>query len=176
VRDTCAMWERTRLARIGHAPHDLATIRLLADLNQTGEPVHEELPARPLRTGAWQLLSTPGLVLGVAADDVVQIGDDGRFEVLERGGNVAVQLYTEQPQPELEKLLDEVEEKGGWLDGYDAGRLAVLTFPVSTGFEAIEGIVGGYARRHGEEWYYGNVYDDQDQPLNWWVESAPNDP
>jgi Domain of unknown function (DUF4265) len=164
------MWERTRLARGGHSPADLATIRLLADFNQTGEPVHEELPARPLDTGAWQLLSTPGLVLGVAADDVVRVADDGRFEVLERGGNVGVQLYTRQPQAEVEALLDEVEDKGGWLDGYHAGRLAVLTFPVATGFEAIERIVDAYARRYSEEWYYGNVYDDQDQPLNWWVE------
>jgi Domain of unknown function (DUF4265) len=164
------MWERTRLARGGHSPADLATIRLLADFNQTGEPVHEELPARPLDTGAWQLLSTPGLVLGVAADDVVRVADDGRFEVLERGGNVAVQLYTRQPQAEVEELLDEVEDKGGWLDGYHAGRLAVFTFPVTAGFEAIEGVVDAYARRHDEEWYYGNVYDDHDQPLNWWVE------
>ena len=86
------MWERTRLARTGHAPDDLATIRLLADFKQTGEPAHEELPARPLPNGSWQLLSTPGLVLGVAAGDVVQVADDGRFEVLDRGGNVAVQL------------------------------------------------------------------------------------
>ena len=41
---------------------------------------------------------------------------------------------------------------------------------VSVGFEAIEGVVNGYARRHDEGWSYGNVHDDQDQPLNWWVE------
>jgi Domain of unknown function (DUF4265) len=164
------MWERTRLARSGHTLDDLATVRLLADFKRTGEPVHEELPAKPLESGAWQLLSTPGLVLGVAADDVLRISDDGRFEILERGGNVAVQLYTEQSQAELAKLVDDVEDKGGWLDGYHSGRLAVLTFPVATGFEAIEAVVDAYARRHGEEWYFGNVYDDQDQPLNWWVD------
>jgi hypothetical protein len=111
--EACAIWECTRLARFGHSPDGLATIRLLADVNQAGEAVHEELPARPLDTGIWQLLSSPGLVFDVAADDVVRVDGDGRFEILERGGN---------------------------------------------------------ARRHGEEWYYGNVYDDQDQPLNWWVE------
>ena len=164
------MWERTRLARSGHTPDDLATIGLLAAFKQTGEPVHEELPARPLGAGVWRLMSTPGLVLGVAADDVVRVDDDGSFEVLERGGNVAVQVYTQQPQAEVEKLLAEVEGNGGWLDGYHAGRLAVFTFPVTTGFEAIESIVSAYTRRHEEEWYYGNVYDDQDQPLNWWAE------
>jgi hypothetical protein len=163
------MWERTRLARIGHSPDEFATIRLLAGSKGTGEPVHEQVPARPLDSGAWQLLSTPGLVLGVAADDVVRVDGDGRFEVLKRGGNVAIQVYTEQPRTEVEKLLDQVEDKGGWLDGYQAGNLVVLTFPVTTGFEAIESVVDAYARRHDEEWYYGNVYDDDDQPLNWWL-------
>jgi hypothetical protein len=69
----------------------------------------------------------------------------------------------------VEKLRAEVEDKGGWLDGYQAGNLVVLTFPVTTGFEAIESVVDAYARRHDEEWYYGNVYDDDDQPLNWWL-------
>ena len=115
-------------------------------------------------------MSTPGLVLGVAADDVVQVGDDGRFEVLQRGGNVAVQVTTQQAQAEVQKLVADVEGIGGWLDGYHAGRLAVFTFPMRTGFEAIESVIDAYARRHGEEWYYGNVYDDHDEPLNWWVE------
>ena len=44
------MWEHTRLARLGHAPDELATIHLLAGFKETGEPVHEELPARPLDT------------------------------------------------------------------------------------------------------------------------------
>jgi hypothetical protein len=163
------MWERSHLARLGYAPDELPTIHLFVDFKESGEPAYEEVPAVWLDTDIWRPMATPGLVWDVAAGDVLRVGADGRFELLERGGNVAVQVYTRQPEDEVGRLIEEVGARGGWLDGYMPGSLAIFTFPMSAGFARIHEVFDGYGRRHDEEWYYGNVYDDQDQPLKWWA-------
>ncbi len=68
-------------------------IRLLAGHNSTGRPVFEVLPARVLGEHSFELSGSPGLVLGCAAGDVLQVADDGTFEVARRGANVCIQAY-----------------------------------------------------------------------------------
>jgi hypothetical protein len=91
--------------------------------------VYEDVPAERFAEHVHRLLVTPGLVEDVAAGDLVELDDDGSLSLLERGGNVAVKLYTGQPQAVVEKLVDHVEEVGGWLDGLVPESLVVLTFP-----------------------------------------------
>jgi len=132
------------------------------------EPVHVEV----LEGGRYRLLYSPGLVEGVAAGDEIELLDEaGTFRIIRRGGNLAVQVFSQEPvQPLRDELADQVRERlSGSLDG-DIDRGMVFTIPLSTGFAAIEAFFDGFVRTHaGTEWSYGNVYDpDTGRPLGWW--------
>jgi hypothetical protein len=135
----------------------------------------DEVLAEPIEENRYRLLRSPALALGIAAGDMIELTDrrTGRFAVIERGGNVAVQLYT---PADLTGVVDHaivpaVEALGGTVDARVDVRLAVFTIPLSVGFVAIEVVFDGFVQRHpGVEWYYGNVYDPDDgvTPLDWW--------
>lgn len=58
---------------------------------------------------------------------------------------------------------------GGRTEAPEDSTLKVMTIPVSVGFDAVELVMREVLRdRPGVRWFYGNVYDEQDQPLNWW--------
>jgi hypothetical protein len=137
------------------------------------EPVHAEA----LGGRRYRLLFSPGFVVGVAAGDEIElIGDAGRFRVLGRGGNIAVQLFSREPvQPFRDALAAEVRDRlSGVLDGA-IDRGLVFTIPLGAGFAAIEKLFDAFVRAHpGTEWLYGNVYDpDTNAPLGWW--DSPRD-
>lgn len=80
------------------------------------EPVHVEV----LGGGHYRLLYSPGLVVGVAAGDEIELLDDGdHFKVHRRGGNIAVQIFSREPvQPFREEFAAEVRDRlSGTLDG-----------------------------------------------------------
>jgi uncharacterized protein DUF4265 len=163
-----AVFERTRLGRSGRDPEQIATVGVLVD----GESlVREEVPVESVEDGRYRVLATPGLAQGFAAEDVITVGDDGHVRVLERAGNVGVQILADAHDPDAVRwLVDETEHLGGWLDGFGKG-VVVLTIPVRSGFESIESLVRAYVDRADEavEWYYANVYaDDGQTPLGWW--------
>jgi len=163
------MWERSRLGREGARPEDFETSMLLADHDATGEPVFEEVAVERVGADALRLLATPGVTEDVAAGDVVRLDGELRPQIVERGGNLAVKLFLEDvPRAAVERLLDRVEAIGGWLDGFVGGRLVVLTFPVASGFPRVEALLNGFVAEHGGGWYYGNVHDEHDRPLDWW--------
>jgi hypothetical protein len=138
-----------------------------------GRPVKEPVHVRDLGGGRFGMLYSPGLVQGMAAGDEFRLLDDeGRFEVLSRAGNLAVQIFSEQPVATVrDELVRRVAELRGWLDGA-IERGLVFTIPVAAGFAAVEAVFNGWVAEHaGWEWYYGNVYSTADgvTPLNWWV-------
>jgi hypothetical protein len=132
------------------------------------EPVHVEA----LDRGRYRLLHSPGLVVGVAAGDEIELLDEvGHFKVVRRAGNIAVQLFAREPvQPFRDELAAAVREAlSGSLDG-GIERGLVFTIPASAGFAAIEAFFDDFVKTHREtEWMYGNVYDpDTGSPLGWW--------
>jgi hypothetical protein len=138
-----------------------------------GQPLKEPVHVDQLGGGAYRLLYTPGLVQGIAAGDEFRlIGADGAFEVTRRGGNLAVQVFSQQPVAPLQaELTKRVARLGGRLDGAIECGLA-FTVPVSVGFPAVESVFNTWAAEHpGWEWYFGNVYDpaDETKPLDWWT-------
>jgi hypothetical protein len=146
-------------------------VALLAD-NPGGRQVRESTPARSVGVGEWLLLATPGLVQGCAAGDVVRVNDDGSFQVLHRGGNVSVNVYSDgsadmkQSFALLKGLMAPLEAT---VEAPDDLRFLVVTCPISAGFPAIEEAMGRWVSAGGgPEWCYGNVYDDLDRPLDWW--------
>jgi hypothetical protein len=148
------------------------TVRLFAGLNSAGSPVLEQVPATPTGDGRVRLSASPGLAQGAAAGDEVVLKADGQFDVIERGGNLCVQVLGEREfaEAQLRPLVLRVESLGGWLDG-GGPRLRVFTVPVSAGFPSVEAVFKEFVSDvPGSEWYFGNVYDPHDgvTPLHWW--------
>ena len=81
-----AQWVCGTIRDVTHAPHLSATvhIRLLAGHATDGHPVFEVLPALSRDSSLFELVGSPGLVLGCAAGDTLRVGEDGRFEVVQQ--------------------------------------------------------------------------------------------
>jgi hypothetical protein len=148
------------------------TVNLRVGMTSRGKPVYEEVLVEPRERGGYRLLKSPGLALGLAADDIFELRPDGEFVVRERGRNVAVQLFAGDRLERLETAATaQLSQIGARLDGKSRTQL-VYTVPVSAGFVAIEAALDAtVAAVPGAEWYFGNVYDPVDgvTPLNWWL-------
>lgn len=140
-------------------------------------PVHEELPARQVEPGVYELLASPGLTLNLAKGDLVRIdAPDRPATVLKRGGNYCIQIYGDAiPDHEIDRLASEVaSELRGTLDGRHGGSLA-LSVPSGAGGERIRTVFDGFTERTGLAWYYANIYRNFEDPedetlLDWWLE------
>ena len=137
-----------------------------------GKPAKEPVHVADLGEGRFRLLYSPGLVQGIAAGDEFRLrDDDGRFDVLARSGNLALQVFSPVPIGELRtELAARVSRLGGTLDG-SIERGLTFTIPLAAGFPAIEALFNAWVEEHpGWEWYYGNVYSTADgvTPLKWW--------
>jgi hypothetical protein len=155
---------------------DQATVRLLVGAASDGTPFFEEVPVERLGGERFRILASPGLLDGLAAGDVFERSDDGTYRLIERSGNLCVQLLYDDTAPherfDLE-VLPRVHELGGWLDGRTE-RASVLTFPLTAGFAPIEGLMNAWvASTPGGSWSYGNVYgEDGRTPLGWWARQS----
>ena len=159
------------LASVGTVDQgERTTIELVAGRKTSGEPVLEELVVTCEGRERFRVEASPGLVLGLARGDLIEVDREKRsFVVLERGGNVAVHVYGAHHV--ADQVLEAVHALGGWLDGR-AEHLMVFTVPVRVGFPMIESVFTDLAATDQRiEWYFGNVYDPADgmTPLRWWV-------
>jgi hypothetical protein len=64
--------------------------------------------------------------------------------------------------------VEKVERLGGIIEMPVDRRFIAVTVPVSAGFPAIEEVVERWTAGRHCPWGYGNVYDADDNPLNWW--------
>lgn len=146
----------------------IAHVRVLAGTASSGEPVFEVLPARWLGDD-YEICGSPGLAYGFAAGDRLRIGDDGSFEVLERGGNVCVCLFpgTRPSDAGVTALTAAFEQLDGLVEMPPDRRFIVITVPVGAGLAAIERAVVDWAAGQDCPWEFGNVYDDTGKPLPW---------
>ena len=149
------------------------TVRYLrAGENAAGNAVHEEVLVDDLGDGLYRIAATPGMVEGIAAGDIIQLDDDERFRVVRHGGNVAVQVFFRPAEEDVDDVRPAIESLGGWLDGADDRAVRAFTIPMSVGFPAIEAVMRSFLERHPKaEWVYGNVYDEEGRPLNWWEQA-----
>lgn len=146
--------------------------QLLAGARTDGSPVYEEVVVESLGLGRFKVMQSPGLVLGVAADDVIEVSSDRRATVVERGGNLCIQIYTKGHGAKIEPFVrNRLAPMNGRLDGRSEKQL-VFTVPARAGLVAVEKALSDALGEFPEaEWYYGNVYDPVDgvTPLNWWL-------
>lgn len=139
----------------------------------------ELVPAQLLTDGNWLLLRSPLYALQLAAEDTVRVAvnEAGAFEVIARGGNVAVHFFLAESESDdlhataraANGLAPEIARLGGRLDGQTPG-LIVYTIPVKAGFSAIENVFAAAVSEFpGAQWQYANVYDvATGEPLGWW--------
>lgn len=153
-------------------------INILAGHNKNG-PVHEELPATQLDDGAYRLLASPGLVLGLAKNDLISLDKEGKAQLLQHGGNFCIQIYLENPdQEKISKAAEIIDNKlSGTIDGIDGGVIA-FSVPTSNGFKKTNDIFDQIRSLLGSEYYYSNVYknlgDTSDETLTDWAEQLEN--
>jgi hypothetical protein len=137
-----------------------------------GIPQYEPVYCESLDGGAWLLLRSPSFVYGLAAGDEIELGETkGSFQLLARGGNIALRILSEKPLgAAFDALKTAVEaELDGRIDG-QLDQAAVFTIPAAAGFDNIEQIFNDYVDENpGTLWEYGNVYDDEGEPLEWWL-------
>lgn len=151
-------------------------IEIFAGSAASGDVVREELPARKISDGVYELLASPGLALHVAKGDIIRISSSATpVEIVRRGGNLCVQIYAENDLPPDErKQIDSAFHLAlpGSVDG-ETDKNMCFSIPVSVGFNAVEHFFNDLSARLGNiSWYYGNVYgEDGVTPLNWWASS-----
>jgi hypothetical protein len=140
---------------------------------EPGQEATEEILVERVGDGEFRIASSPGLVEGLAGDDIiVPAADEPRgYRLVRRGKNLCIHLFTQAEQRDRIQLI--LQEKllplGGWLDGTMGATGLCFTVPLKAGFDNVESTMQEVV---GEEWYYSNVYDHTtDQPLNWWLEN-----
>jgi hypothetical protein len=133
-----------------------------------GKPDFEPVHVDRIEGERYRVLFSPGLAYGVAAGDEIQVDPDGRYEVIARGGNLAVRLLCATGVASIEqKLTEQVVSIGGRLDGQVRNGLA-YTIPAKIGRDVI-GKLFGSAKRETPDvlWEYGNVYEEDGELMEW---------
>jgi hypothetical protein len=145
------------------------SVELIAGRNARGEGVREEVLVDDHGYGVVRITRSPGLVLGLAAGDLVRIDRaTGSFELLQRGGNLAVQVYG--PHEVVDEATAGIRALGGRLDGR-APDLTVFTVPAAEGIGGLSAVLDELADRHpAVEWDLGNAYGEDGELLRWWEE------
>jgi len=152
------------------------TVRLLATLKESGQPVFEEVPVDVLAPNRFRLLASPGILDGLAAGDIFVIDPESAlYRVKEHGGNLCVQVW--YPGLDLagrvdEELVPGVTAMNGTLDGREQ-ELSSFTIPLSAGMPAIEQLFNDWVdSAEGATWSFGNAYEDDGiTPLPWLAEA-----
>jgi hypothetical protein len=151
------------------------TVRLLAALKESGQPVFEEVPVEVLGPNRYRLLASPGILDGLAAGDTFTVDPESHlYRVHEHGGNLCVQVW--YPGLDLAgrvdaELVPAVTAMGGTLDGREQ-ELSSFTIPLTAGMAAIERLFNDWVDRvDGATWSFGNAYEeDGATPLAWLAE------
>jgi hypothetical protein len=131
----------------------------------------EEVLVEKISEGTYRIASSPGMIRGLAADDLISLdpSSEAGYRMVRRGDNVCVHVYCElgrrdEVRAALERTLGHV---GGRLDGTMGETGLCFTVPVLAGFTRIEDALG---RVVGDGWEYSNVFDEwTGEPLNWWL-------
>ncbi|MYR83396.1 DUF4265 domain-containing protein [Streptomyces sp. SID685] len=136
--------------------------------SQDGATADEVVATGRLTDTRYRVLLSPGFYRGIAAGDEIEYDKISKSaRVVTRGGNIAIQLFHEGIPGEVINSFKAMSVRiGGRVDG-ELDSLVVLTFPAKIGFPAIESLMATLPER-GVEWEYGNVYDQDGEPIGWW--------
>lgn len=155
--------------------NDLVRIALLFDeANGRREVV---LAESGIEADTFIVHSIPAFTYGLGWKDCIRLldKDRGAYEITERGGQLVVRLYVDGSldRPVIQHLTDELVGLGGSFEvaknAAQASGMSLLLIALSAkhGFANVERLMGP-CEAAGYQWEYGNVYDVEGNPLNWW--------
>ncbi len=164
--------------RLADGPNDLVRIALWIDETTTRR---ESILAEATATdGLYIARSIPAFVHGLALDDHFRLLDAerGSFRLVKRSGELAIRVFMRGPLDrfEVRHIIDGFTQQGG---RYEVARnsvdqagmsLLLLSANVDIGFATLESLLGQLPP-DACEWEYGNVYDREGRPLDWWNEN-----
>lgn len=150
---------------------DTVVIELLAGRHPNGQPVIERLPAVPAEdSNQFWLLQSPVFVTGAARGDCIELlkNNPGGFRIRVRSGQLCVRVFSRDPIETIAaELTPALELLGGRLD-VASPRALVYSIHVAVGFHDIEAVLTQFVSAPTATWSYGNVYNAEGEPLNWW--------
>jgi hypothetical protein len=121
--------------------------------------------------------SIPAFTYGVGLKDVIRLLDSasGTYEVVKYGKQIVVRLYVDGSleRPQIKTLIDDILSLGGHFeigknsDQTGGKSLLLIALDSELGFKRIEDLLKPFDTI-GYQWEYGNVYDAEGNPLNWW--------
>jgi len=121
--------------------------------------------------------SIPAFTYGLGLKDTIRLlnPESGSYEVVTRAKQIVVRLYVDGSLDKLEikSLIDDVVDLGGCFevgknsDQVDGKSLLLIALNFKVGFGKIEDLLRPFSGL-GYQWEYGNVYDTDGKPLNWW--------
>jgi hypothetical protein len=129
-------------------------------------------------SNCYRLRSIPAFVYGLASGDSIRMleRESGRYELCAHGGQVTVRVFVtgSLDRPDVLALIDCAVQAGGTYEvarndrDSDGASMLLLSVDVRIGFPEIESMM---AKVEGPDvrWEYGNVYDSDGEPLNWWA-------
>lgn len=139
---------------------------------EPGHDASEEVLVERVTDG-YRIASSPGMVEGLAADDVIELAaaEPHGYRLVRRGMNLCIHLFTQAEQ--RDRIQTELEFRlrplGGWLDGKMGSVGLCFTVPSRAGFPEVERAMHEVV---GDEWYFSNVYDPvTNEPLEWWLQN-----
>lgn len=132
-----------------------------------------EVEAAP--NGRFTVFEPPALVEGLAVGDIFELAPNelSGFKVTYHSGNLTIWLmlpdpamYSEADRASLDAALAPL---GGVFDGCAMGKILIFSVHVTALFDQIEKVMQTLVEKYpGSNWQYGNVYDWDNKPLNWW--------
>jgi len=151
----------------------MSEIVVKAGTRGDGQSVYERLPAESLGDGVYRLLRSPAFAPGIARGDSVKLLEGGGYDVVEHSGLLVIRLFARAGISAMAATLGPALNSFDGEIEHEDERMLVFSVPVVAGFNAIEAVMTQLLEGHGDAaWRYGNVYDDEGEPLSWWSQPA----
>ena len=132
---------------------------------------------RTKKGNRYQIFCPPALVEGIAVGDVIELSPEEPqgFKVTHHSGNLTVWLTladTSQYSTANQEIFDKAfTALGGVFEGCAKQKTVTFSVHITAGFDKIEKVCDELTSLIPEaKWQYGNVYDWNNEPLNWWID------
>ena len=146
-------------------------VHLLAGQRPDGQLIFEDVSAKAIGDGCYELLASPLFCRGAAKGDLIRVQAAGKFDIEKHGGNLCIRVISKSQLDIIETRLNaSIKTINGECETR-ADRILVYSVPVTAGFDAIEKVFDAALNQQEDSaWLYANVYDpmDGETPLNWW--------